>query len=116
MTELEDGFAIVRSLLDGLESRADQEPELVRGTIVKLIAVLRAHGRPPKKAGNRPRGYGYTFDEAQIMASLPDYGGSIEKAARAHWKGMREDQVEANIRTLHRHRREIEDFGLDDFC
>ena len=52
MSELEDGFAIVRGLIDDLERRADQEPELVRNTIVRVVATLRAHGRLPKKAGN----------------------------------------------------------------
>jgi hypothetical protein len=111
MSELEDGFAIIRGLLDWLENRAEQEPEQVRATLVQVNAALRAHGKPPKKAGNRSRGVGFTFDEASIMARLPDYDNSIEKAARAYWDGMREDQVDAKLRALYRHKKDLEDVG-----
>jgi hypothetical protein len=107
MTEMRDGFAIVRGLIDWLENRADREPELVRETLVKVNAVLRAHGRPPKKAGNKHRGVGFTFDEAYIMGSLPDHDNSIEKAARVYWDDLDEDQVDANIRTLYRHKKDL---------
>jgi hypothetical protein len=111
MTKLQDEFAMARGLIDWLETRVDHEPARVRETLVRVTASLRFHGRPPKKAGNNRRGVGFTFDEALIMVSLPDYENSIEKAARAHWQGLDEDQIDANIRTLYRHKKEIENVG-----
>jgi hypothetical protein len=111
VTEMQDGFTLVRSLIDQLESRADREPEFVRARLIKLTAVLRADDRPRARAGAKPRGLGYTFDEALIVAFRHEHGGSIEEAARAHWAGEDEDQVDANIRTLYRHKKEIEDVG-----
>lgn len=114
-TEIEDAFKIVRGLVDHLEQRfTDGQGDLakLRTTLVKAVGILAAHSRPPLKAGNRPRGLGYDVHEALIMASLPDYGGSIEKAARAHWEGEDEDMVDAKIRRLYRHKKEIDDSGM----
>jgi hypothetical protein len=111
MTEIADAFAVARAALDWLESRTSLEPERVRATLVQINATLWSHGRPPKKAGNKPRGLGLTLDEALIMVSLADYESSIEKAARAHWQGLDEDQIDANIRALYRHKKEIEKAG-----
>jgi hypothetical protein len=111
MTAIRDDFAVIRGLIDWLETRVDHEPERVRETLVRVTASLRFHGRPRKRAGNKPRGAGFTFDEAYIMGSLPDYENSIEKAARAYWQGLDEDQIDANIRTLYRHKKDIENVG-----
>ncbi len=83
-----------------------------RTTLSNVIGALSAYDRPPVKAGNRPRGLGFDLDEAMIMAHRDEYGGSIEKAARAHWDGEREDMVEAKIRRLYRHKKEIDDSGM----
>jgi hypothetical protein len=109
--KLQDDFAVIRGLIDWLETRVDHEPERVRETLVRITASLRFHGRPPKKAGNKPRGLGLTLDEALIMVSLPDYENSIEKTARAHWQGLDEDRIDANIRRLYRHKKDLEDVG-----
>jgi hypothetical protein len=112
--EIRHSFAYLRTLLDYLEENAEREdPAMLRATLVRTTGALMSHGRPPAKAGNKRRGLGYTFDEALIMASLDEYGGSIERAARAHWDGEDEDQVDANIRTLYRHKREIEEDGAE---
>jgi hypothetical protein len=111
MTEIADAFAVARAALDWLESRASLEPERVRATLVQINATLWSHGRPRRKAGRKPRGLGFTFDEAYIMASLPTYENSIETAARAYWQSLEEDEVDANIRTLYRHKKDLEDVG-----
>jgi hypothetical protein len=112
MTELQDEFAVIRGMIDWLQSRVESEPKRVRQTLAQVNAVLRSHKKTRKKAGKRSRGVGFTFDEAYIMASLPDYDNSIEKAAHAHWQGfIDEDQIEANIRTLYRHKKDLEDVG-----
>ena len=112
--ELADAFACVRGYLDALESHladGQEDPAAVRATLVKLAGTVMAHGRPPVKAGNKPRGLGYDKDEAMIMAFVDDYGGSIEMAARAHWDGEDEDLVDAKIRKLYRHKKEIDELG-----
>lgn len=111
MTKLKDEFAMARGLVDWLETQVDHEPERVRETLVRVTASLRFHGRPPKKAGNKRRGVGFTFDEACIMANLPDYENSIEKSARAYWQYLDEDRVDANIRALYRHKKDLENVG-----
>jgi hypothetical protein len=115
MSEEADMFSVARGLIDWLESRAADEPETVRVTIARVVGLLHSHGHTPK-AGNKPRGLGYDFDEAQIMASLPSYGESIEKAARAHWEGEDEDVVDAKIRGLYRHKKAIDDAGCGGDC
>jgi hypothetical protein len=111
MTGLQDEFAVIRGFIDWLESRVECEPKRVRRTLVQVNAVLRSHKKPRRKAGKRSRGLGFTLDEAFIMVSLPDYENSIEKAARAHWKSFDEDKVDANLRTLYRHKKDLEDVG-----
>jgi hypothetical protein len=111
MTEMQDEFAVVRGLIDWLESRVEHEPERVRQTLLQVNAVLRSHKKPRRKVGKRSRGLGLTQDEGLIMASLPDYDNSIEKAARAHWKSFDEDKVDANLRALYRHKKDLEDVG-----
>ena len=111
MTEMQDGFTIVRSMIDHLEERAEQEPELVRAMLVRVTSLLRAQGPRPVKAGNKPRGLGYDIDEAMIMAFRHEFDGSIEQSARAHWEGEDEDIVDAKIRRLYRHKKEIDDVG-----
>jgi hypothetical protein len=111
MTEMQDMFAVVRGVIDWLESRVEHEPERVRQTLLQVNAILRSHKKPRRKVGKRSRGLGFTVDEAFIMTSLPAYDNSIEKAARAHWKGLDEDKVDANLRALYRHKKDLEDVG-----
>ena len=111
MTELQDEFAVVRGVIDWLESRVEHEPKRVRQTLLQVNAVLRSHKKPRRKVGKRSRGLGFTLDEAFIMASLPDYNNSIEKAARAHWKSLDENKADANLRRLYRHKKDLEDVG-----
>ncbi len=111
MTEIADAFAVARAALDWLESRTGLEPERVRATLVQVNAALWSHGQPRRKTGRKSRGKGFTLDEALIMVSLPDHDNSIEKAARAHWEGLDEDKVDANIRTPYRHKKDMEDVG-----
>jgi hypothetical protein len=108
---MQDEFAVVRGLIDWLESRVEYEPERVRQTLLQVNAVLRSHKKPRRKVGKRSRGLGFALDEALIMASLPDYDNSIENAARAHWDNLDEDQADANLRKLYRHKKDLEDVG-----
>jgi hypothetical protein len=111
MNEMADMFTISRALIDWLESLAEQEPEAVRATIVRANSIMAAHGKPSRGPGNKPRGVGFTFDEAYIMGSLTDHGNSIETAARAYWEGLNEDRIDANLRALYRHKKDLEDVG-----
>jgi len=112
--EIKDAIAVVRSMLDAMEERlaaGDVDLPQARQILVRMVGSLMSEFRPAPSAGRRPRGLGYDLDEAMIMASVDEYGGSIEKAARAHWQGQDEDMVEAKIRRLYRHKKEIEDTG-----
>ena len=111
MTKMQDEFAVIRGVIDWLESRVEHEPERVRQTLLQVNAVLRSHKKPRRKAGKKSRGVGFTLDEAFIMTSLSDYENSIESAARAHWKSLDEDKVDANLRRLYRHKKDLEDVG-----
>jgi hypothetical protein len=116
MNELRTQFASARMYLDFLQEKLEngtEQPADVRATLVRVIGALASYGRPPVKAGRQPRGVGYDLDEAMIMASVDEYGGSIERAARAHWHSDTEDMVDAKLRRLYRHKKEIEDLGAE---
>jgi hypothetical protein len=129
MSELSDGFAAARAALDSLESdiaAGKESQEAGEAILANVVAALTARTRnlvgrfePTLKAGRKVRGLGYDIHEAHVMASLPDHGDSIEKAARAYWEAvmtwiddneneaLNEDDV--SIRNAAQARREEED-------
>jgi len=116
--EIPQAIEIVRGVIAELEMKAltGNDPELCLGTIKKIIFVASSHGRPKPRRGAPFRGVGYDFDEALIIASLDEHGGSLEKAVRAYWQRedgdwLDESQIETIIKRIRKRKREIEAVG-----
>jgi hypothetical protein len=136
--EIADGIKGVRGLLDYFEENAAQDdPAMVRATLVKLAAALISHGRPERTSDKSPRGLGYgqpgkqeigpdgkplfradgqplkytTPDDAMIVASLPWFNGNMSAAIRAHFSkdNLTKEGVDNHADRIRGHRREIED-------
>jgi len=93
--ELQTAINFARGQLDRLEDllakASPAEQADIRNTMVSVIGALWSHGRVPRSSKKPPRGVGYSFDEAQIVASLEEYGNSLIAAPRPlsrKWTGM----------------------------
>jgi hypothetical protein len=117
MSETEDSFAIARDLLAYLEERFRDgltDPVETRATMVKVVGALAMHGRPPLLGKKPPRGYGYTFDEAQVIASLPWHKGNMSAAIRAQYPKANQDEINNHADRIRRRRDEIVEAIGDD--
>ena len=95
-------------------------PEAIMSTIKEIISVAVSHGKAPPRRGAPYRGVGYDFDDAQIVASLPDHDDSLDKAARAHWQRddgewLDEGQIETIIKRIRKHKKQIDEIGMPDY-
>jgi hypothetical protein len=111
--ELRVAIAGARAHLDHLEEMlaADREsPAAVRATLVKVIGALASHGRPPRSSKKPTRGLGYTFDEAQIVASIATHG-SLPAAVRAHYSDFGGEWHDAVTRRIRKHHADLVSAG-----
>jgi hypothetical protein len=121
--EIAEGIKIVRGLLDAFEGRATQDdPAMVRSTLVTLVDALMSHGRPERTSDKPPRGVGYgqmgkdgytTPDEAMIVASLPWFKGNMSAAIRAHYPRADADEVQVHARRIRGRQAEIAELEDD---
>jgi hypothetical protein len=114
--ELAEAIDGVRAMLDRLEerlSRGEADPVEARETLIKVVGALMSHGRPPQTSKKPFRGYGYTFDEALIVASLPEHDNSLPAAVRAHYPKHNPEWIESVTKRIRRRRKELQDIGED---
>jgi hypothetical protein len=110
MSEIKDSFAIARDLLAYLEERftnGETDAEATRATLIKIVGALASHGRPTRAGKKPPRGYGYTFDEAQVVASLPWYKDNMSAAIRAQYPKANQDEINNHADRIRGRRAEI---------
>ena len=91
--EIPQAIEIMRGVIEELERKAlaGEDPEGALAIIKKVIFVAGSHDKPTLRRGAPYRGVGYDFGEAQIVASLQEYGGSLDKAVRAHYQRDEDD-------------------------
>ena len=119
--EIPQAIEIMRAVIEELEWKAlaGDNPEEALKTIKEVVFVAASHGKASPRRGAPFRGLGYDFDDAQIVASLDEHNGSLEKAVRAHWQRedgewLDEEQIETIMKRIRRHKRDIEAEGHPD--
>jgi hypothetical protein len=121
--EIPQAIEIMRGVIAAFEFKAlagSDPPETVINTIKEIIFVAMSHGKAPPRRGAPCRGVGYDFDDAQIVASLPDHDDSLERAVRAHWQRdddewLDEGQIETIIKRIRKHKKQVEEIGMPDY-
>lgn len=121
--EIPQAIEIMRGVIAEFEFRAlagNDPPDKILDTIKAIVSVAMSHGEAPRGRGAPIRGLGYDFDEAQIVASLNEYGGSLDRAVRAHYQRddnewLEEGQIETIVRRIRGRKKEIDAVGIPDY-
>jgi len=107
--EIADGFAIVEGLLDALKDEKNEAA--VRATLVRTVTALNMHWNPPRTSKKPQRGFGLGKDEALIVVSVPDHGGSLLAAVRAFHEGASEEWHESVAKRIRSRLKDLESIG-----
>ena len=111
--DLKDNFAVARGMLDYLEDAVNsgsEDPARVRVALAKISGAIMEFRIPPRSSKKPERGYGYSFEEAQIVVSIQEHK-SLAAAVRDYYPDAGPEWREAVAKRIRARRDDLTGVG-----